>query len=58
MRFMAGNGSEVISVTAHGRCSLRLAWVGVLEHALRLIALACWSTPYACFDDGFPVNLA
>ncbi len=38
MRFMAGNGSEVIGVTAHSSGSLRLACVGVLEHALRLLA--------------------
>jgi hypothetical protein len=34
---MAGNGSEVIGVTAHSSGSLRLACVGVLEHALRLL---------------------
>jgi hypothetical protein len=38
MRFMAGNGSKVIGVTAHSSGSLRLGWVGVLEHALRLLA--------------------
>jgi hypothetical protein len=56
MRLMAGNGSEVVGMTAHSSSSLLLACVGVLEHALRLLehalrllALACWSTPYACF---------
>jgi hypothetical protein len=39
MRFMAANGSEIMGVTARGSESLRLAWVGVLEHALRLLRL-------------------
>jgi hypothetical protein len=37
---MAGSGSEVIGVTAHRSGSLRLACVGVLGHALRLLLLA------------------
>ncbi len=39
MRFMAGNGREVMGVTVHGSGSLRLACAGVLEHALRLLRL-------------------
>jgi len=34
---MAGSGSEVTGVAAHSTGSLRLACVGVLEHALRLL---------------------
>jgi hypothetical protein len=37
IRFMAGNGSDLIGVTAHSSGSLWLACVGVLEHALRLL---------------------
>ena len=37
MRFMAGSGSEVMGVTVRSSGSLRLACVGVLQHALRLL---------------------
>lgn len=35
-----GEWAEVIGVAAHSSGSLRLACVGVLEHALRLLALS------------------
>ncbi len=52
---MAGSGREVIVVTAHSSESLRLACIGVLEHALRSdvrfqVRQACFSTRHC----GFP----
>jgi hypothetical protein len=55
MQFLAGSRSEVIGVAARRRGRLRLACVGVLEHALRSdvrfqVRQACFSTRHC----GFP----
>jgi hypothetical protein len=40
MLLMAESASEAMGVTARRGGEIRLAWVGVLEHALRLLRAA------------------